>query len=114
MTLRVDDFGFVVPKSGTTGWVDGNKLIADAAHRDAAIAWINYFGSPDSMAVQAVKAGYPVNSEAAVKKLEEMGQAEQVKAVGMRDWDSIDKMTMLDAPDNIEKWTQVWNEFKAG
>ena len=32
----------------------------------------------------------------------------------MKDWDAIGKMTMLDAPRNIEKWTQVWNEYKAG
>jgi hypothetical protein len=32
----------------------------------------------------------------------------------MKNWDAIGKMTMLDAPTNIEKWTQVWNEYKAG
>ena len=57
------DFGFVFPKEGTTGWVDGNMLVKGAAHRDAAIQWINSFGSPESQAALAMKSKYPVNSE---------------------------------------------------
>jgi putative spermidine/putrescine transport system substrate-binding protein/spermidine/putrescine transport system substrate-binding protein len=109
-----DDFGAVVPKAGTTGWVDGNMLVAGAAHHDAALAYINHFGSPESQAAFAVKAGYPISSEAGVKILESSGQTELVEQGGFKNWDAIDGMTMLDAPDNIEKWTQVWNEFKAG
>jgi spermidine/putrescine transport system substrate-binding protein len=108
------DFGFVFPKEGTTGWVDGNMLVKGAAHRDAAIQWINSFGSPESQAALAMKSKYPVNSELAIKLLEQKGQSALVAAVGMKDWDAIGKMTMLDAPANIEKWTQVWNEYKAG
>ncbi|MBI3455004.1 MAG: extracellular solute-binding protein [Candidatus Rokubacteria bacterium] len=108
------DFGFVVPKEGTTGWVDGNMLIKGAAHREAALAWIDYFGSPESQAALAMKTKYPVNSEGAIKLLEQKGQAALIAAVGMKNWDSIGKMTMLDAPSNIEKWTQLWNEYKAG
>jgi putative spermidine/putrescine transport system substrate-binding protein/spermidine/putrescine transport system substrate-binding protein len=108
------DFGFVVPKEGTTGWVDGNMLVKAAAHRDAAIQWIDYFGSPESQAALATKTKYPVASERAIKLLEEKGQSALVAAVGMKNWDAIGKMTMLDAPSNIEKWTQVWNEYKAG
>jgi len=108
------DFGFVVPKEGTTGWVDGNMLVKGAAHRDAAIQWIDYFGSPESQAALAAKTKYPVASEHAIKLLEQKGQGALVAAVGMKNWDAIGKMTMLDAPSNIEKWTQVWNEYKAG
>ncbi len=108
------DFGFVFPKEGTTGWVDGNMLVKGAAHRDAALQWINYFGSPESQAALAMKSKYPVNSEGAIKILEQKGQSALVEAVGMKNWDAIAKMTMLDAPTNIEKWTQVWNEYKAG
>ena len=61
-----------------------------------------------------MKSKYPVNSELAIKLLEQKGQSALVTAVGMKDWDAIGKMTMLDAPSNIEKWTQVWNEYKAG
>jgi len=109
-----DDFGFVYPKAGTTGWVDGNMLVADAAHHDAAIDWINYFGSPESQAAITAKTGYPPNSDKAVELLEKSGHADQVEAVGMKNWGAIDNMVMLDAPDNIDKWTAVWNEFKAG
>jgi len=108
------DFGFVFPKEGTTGWVDGNMLVKGAAHREAAIQWINAFGSPESQAALAMKSKYPVNSEQAIKLLEQKGQGALVNAVGMKNWDAIGKMTMLDAPTNIEKWTQVWNEYKAG
>ncbi len=108
------DFGFVIPKEGTVGWVDGNMLIKGAAHREAALAWIDYFGSPESQAALAMKTKYPVNSEGAVKLLEQKGQSALVQAVGMKDWDAIGKMRMLDAPSNIEKWTQLWNEYKAG
>ena len=108
------DFGFVVPKEGTTGWVDGNMLIKGAAHRQAALMWIDSFGSPESQAALATKTKYPVNSEQAIKLLEQKGQGALVAAVGMKNWGVIEKMTMLDAPSNIEKWTQVWNEYKAG
>jgi spermidine/putrescine-binding protein len=94
--------------------VDGNMLVKGAAHRDAAIQWINSFGSPESQAALAMKSKYPVNSEQAIKLLEQKGQSALVAAVGMKNWDAIGKMTMLDAPTNIEKWTQVWNEYKAG
>ena len=102
------------PKEGTTGWVDGNMLVKGAAHRDAALRWIDAFGSPESQAALAMKSKYPVNSELAIKLLEQKGQSALVSAVGMKNWDAIGKMTMLDAPQNIEKWTQVWNEYKAG
>ena len=108
------DFGFVVPKEGTTGWVDGNMLIKGAAHREAALMWIDSFGSPESQAALAMKSKYPVNSEVAVKLLEQKGQGALVEAVGMKQWGAIEKMIMLDAPSSIEKWTQVWNEYKAG
>jgi putative spermidine/putrescine transport system substrate-binding protein/spermidine/putrescine transport system substrate-binding protein len=108
------DFGFVVPKEGTTGWVDGNMLVKGAAHRAAALEWINYFGSPESQAALATKTKYPVASEQAIKLLEQKGQGALVEAVGMKSWDVIGKMALLTAPANIEKWTQVWNEYKAG
>jgi hypothetical protein len=37
-----------------------------------------------------------------------------VTAVGTKNWDAIGTMPMLDAPANVEKWTQVRNECKAG
>jgi putative spermidine/putrescine transport system substrate-binding protein/spermidine/putrescine transport system substrate-binding protein len=74
-------FGFVFPKEGTTGWVDGNMLVKGAAHRDAAIQWINSFGSPESQAALAMKSKYPVNSELAIKLLEQKGQGALVSAV---------------------------------
>jgi hypothetical protein len=55
-----------------------------------------------------------VSSDAAVKLLEQRGQSELVNAVGMKNWDLVEKMTMLTPPSNIEKWTQIWNEYKAG
>lgn len=108
------DFGFTVPKQGTVGWVDGNMLVKGAAHREAALAWIDYFGSPETQAPMAMKTKFPVSSDAAVKLLEQRGQSELVNAVGMKNWDLVEKMTMLTPPSNIEKWTQIWNEYKAG
>jgi ABC-type Fe3+ transport system substrate-binding protein len=89
-------------------------LVKGAAHREAAVQWIDHFGSPESQAALAAKTKYPVASEQVIKLLEQKGQGALVAAVGMKNWDAIGKMTMLDAPPNIEKWTQIWNECKAG
>ena len=108
------DFGFTVPKQGTVGWVDGNMLVKGAGHRQAALQWIDYFGDPETQAAAAMKTKFPVSSDAAVKLLEQKGQGALVQAVGMKDWGLVERMTMLTPPSNIEKWTQVWNEYKAG
>jgi len=108
------DFGYTIPKQGSVGWVDGNMLIRGAAHRQAALHWIDYFGSPESQAALAMKTKYPVSSEQAIKILEQKGYGALVEAVGMKDWGAVERMTMLDAPQNIEKWTQIWNEYRAG
>ena len=62
----------------------------------------------------AMKTKFPVSSDEAVKLLEQRGQSALVNAVGMKNWDVVEKMTMLTPPSNIEKWTQIWNEYKAG
>ena len=108
------DFGYVVPKQGTVGWVDGNMLVKGASHREAALLWIDYFGAPETQAALAIKTKYPVSSDVAVKLLEQKGQSALVEAAGMKDWGAVEKMTMLRPPSNIEKWTQIWNEYKAG
>jgi spermidine/putrescine transport system substrate-binding protein len=108
------EFSYVVPKQGTVGWVDGNMLVKGASHRQAALLWINYFGSPEAQAALAAKTKYPVSSDAAVKILEQKGQHALVEAAGMNNWGDVEKMTMLKPPTNVEKWTEIWNEYKAG
>lgn len=107
------DFSLIVPKEGTVGWVDGNMLIAGAAHRAAALKWIDYYGSTDTQVAQALAVKYPSANEKAVQWLKDNGHEDWVSAMGMENWDVVDTMVELAPPSDDQKWLNVWNEFKA-
>ena len=108
-----EDWGNVFPAEGVCGWVDGNMLIKNAQHEAAAREWMNYHGSPESQAAQAMVIRYPTTNEKAIQLLKDQGQGELVANAQMDRWDLLESMVLLAPPDNLEAWLSVWNEFKA-
>jgi spermidine/putrescine-binding protein len=112
-TMGGADFAFLVPKEGTTAWVDGDMLIANARHRAAALKWIDYRGGPESQYQAALAIKFPTCNEEAVKMLKNTGHSDWVQAMGMNRFDLIENTVQLTPPADIAAWTKVWNEFKA-
>ena len=74
------DVGWTIPKEGTTGWIDGDMLVAGAEHKAAALRYINHRATPEHMLKLVQKVKYPPTNRETVELLKKQGQEELVRA----------------------------------
>jgi putative spermidine/putrescine transport system substrate-binding protein/spermidine/putrescine transport system substrate-binding protein len=103
-------YGFVIPKEGSTAWIDAWMITKNCQHKDVAEAWINYTLSPQGQKLQADASSFaPVNPETV--SLLSAGQVEQFR-LNNRNW--IFKLSLWKEIPNRAKYQTTWNAFKSG
>jgi putative spermidine/putrescine transport system substrate-binding protein len=109
------ELGFIVPKEGTVGTIDGDSLVKGAAHAEAAKLWINFQHKPENMLKLALRTGYAGADQKAVE-MERANGKEGQKIVEVNKVDTIDdwlpKMALLRPPADPSVWVEAWNEVK--
>jgi spermidine/putrescine transport system substrate-binding protein len=113
--LRTKDAGgppldWSVPKEGTIGWIDGDMLVKGAAHREAALRYIDHRNSPENMFKLISKVKYPPANKKTVELLKAQGFGELVALMGMEHPENALKMELVRVPDNLDDYTEAWNE----
>ncbi|MBZ0262582.1 MAG: extracellular solute-binding protein, partial [Hyphomicrobiales bacterium] len=109
------ELGFIVPKEGTVGTIDGDSLVKGAAHAEAAKLWINFQHKPENMLKLALRTGYAGADKSAVELLKKNGKdgekiAEINKVDTIDEW--LPKMALLRPPADPSIWVEAWNEVK--
>jgi putative spermidine/putrescine transport system substrate-binding protein/spermidine/putrescine transport system substrate-binding protein len=113
MTAQLRAAGFpageVIPAEGTTAWADHWVLTSGAANLNAAYAWLEYASQPFTQKLMADVTNYIVANPAAKGYM----NAQQVAT--QRDIaDYGNKVNFWQWSPRREKYTEVWNEVKAG
>lgn len=113
MTAQLRAAGFpageVIPEEGTTAWADHWVLTKGATNLDAAYAWLEYTSQPFAQKLLADVTNYIVANPAAKSYM----SAEQVAT--QRDLaDYGGRVNFWQWSARREKYTEVWNEVKAG
>ncbi|AFL49168.1 spermidine/putrescine transport system substrate-binding protein [Sinorhizobium fredii] len=62
---------YVVPQEGTLSWLDCVSVIASSPHKQRALEFLDFIGSPESAAANALALTMPTTSSAALKLLPE-------------------------------------------
>lgn len=105
--------GWTIPKEGTHGWVDGDMLAKGAAHKDAALKWINYRQNPENHALMISKAFSGPTNRAAIAILKKMGLGEAVEALGYENPEPVLKMKLQKPPTYLDQYNDAYNEVLA-
>lgn len=113
MTAQLRAAGFpageVIPEEGTTAWADHWVLTKGATNLDAAYAWLEYVSQPFAQKLLADVTNYIVANPAAKSYM----SPEQVAT--QRDLaDYGGRVNFWQWSARREKYTEVWNEVKAG
>jgi putative spermidine/putrescine transport system substrate-binding protein/spermidine/putrescine transport system substrate-binding protein len=93
------DAAMTIPKEGAVGWLDCWVMSVGAQDRDLAHAWIDLMLQKEVGTYITAKAGYANTTD--------------VEANNKAGFDYADKLTILEAPENFQKRTELWNEVKA-
>ncbi|OAP40871.1 spermidine/putrescine ABC transporter substrate-binding protein [Sinorhizobium glycinis] len=62
---------YSVPKEGTLSWIDCVSVTAGSPHKQRALEFLNFIGSPDGAAANALALTMPTSSSAALKLMPE-------------------------------------------
>jgi spermidine/putrescine transport system substrate-binding protein len=62
---------YSVPEEGTLSWIDCVSVLASSPHRQRALEFLDFIGSPEGAAANAVALTMPTTSDAALKLLPE-------------------------------------------
>jgi spermidine/putrescine-binding protein len=107
------DVGFVVPKEGTVGFIDGNCIVKSSTNKANGLKWLNYYNSPEVNAKMSEAASLAPCNRIAVDLLEKSGKKEFVDLMRMRNMEQdIGAATLYQPPANIQDWINAWNEVK--
>jgi spermidine/putrescine transport system substrate-binding protein len=109
-----DPVAYVVPKEGAVGWLDSWTIVKEAPHPELAYKWIDYM---TSVAFQSRWAQDPDRSSPGPANLEALESLpKDVIARIQADPAMLDKLTLQRAvpPQELEEWTKLWQEVKAG
>jgi putative spermidine/putrescine transport system substrate-binding protein/spermidine/putrescine transport system substrate-binding protein len=110
-TLRGAGFpaGETIPQEGTTAWADHWVLTSGAKNLDAAYAWLEYASQPFTQKLLADVTNYIVANPAAKSYMTPAQVATQRDIA-----DYGDKVNFWQWSPRRDKYTEVWNEVKAG
>ncbi len=113
MTAQLRGAGFpageVIPAEGTTAWADHWVLTSGAKNLDAAYAWLEYTAQPFTQKLLADVTNYIVANPGAKSYMTQ----DQV-AVQRDIADYGDKVNFWQWSPRRDKYTEIWNEVKAG
>ncbi len=113
MTAQLRAAGFpageVIPEEGTTAWADHWVLTTGATNLDAAYAWLEYTSQPFAQKLLADVTNYIVANPAARSYMtpEQVATQRDLADYGGR-------VNFWQWSPRREKYTEVWNEVKAG
>ncbi len=113
MTAQLRAAGFpageVIPEEGTTAWADHWVLTKGATNLDAAYAWLEYTSQPFAQKLLADVTNYIVANPAAKSYMtpEQVATQRDLADYGGR-------VNFWQWSARREKYTEVWNEVKAG
>ncbi|HMV31542.1 MAG TPA: extracellular solute-binding protein [Gemmatimonadales bacterium] len=113
MTAQLRAAGFpageVIPEEGTTAWADHWVLTKGAHNLDAAYAWLEYASQPFTQKLLADVTNYIVANPAAKGYMtpEQVATQRDIADYGTR-------VNFWQWSPRREKYTEVWNEVKAG
>ncbi len=113
MTAQLRAAGFpageVIPEEGTTAWADHWVLTRGARNLDAAYAWLEYTSQPFTQKLLADVTNYIVASPGARSYMspEQVATQRDIADYGTR-------VNFWQWSPRREKYTEVWNEVKAG
>ncbi|MFO1037862.1 MAG: extracellular solute-binding protein [Geminicoccaceae bacterium] len=93
------DAAMVIPKEGAIGWLDCWNISKGCRDLGLATAWMDIVLSPEVGTYLSSKLGYGNTTN-----------AEANTAAGMT---YADKLIYLEAPEDFQKRTEIWNEVKA-
>lgn len=111
--LRKQNFpvGEVIPKEGTTGWIDHWVMTNGAKNLNAAYAWLEYTAQPFTQKLMADFTNYTVANPNAAQYM----TPEQVAGLHMNDIAGYGRnVNYWQWSPRREKYQEVWNEIKAG
>ncbi len=111
--LRKQGFpvGEVIPKEGTTGWVDHWVMTTGAKNLDAAYAWLEYTAQPFTQKLMADVTNYTVSNPNSATYM----TADQAAGLHMSDLGGYGHgVNYWKWSPRREKYQEVWNEIKAG
>jgi len=103
------DFGYTIPKEGTTGWSDSWMIIKGSPHVEVAHQWMNYMLEGEAQKKLVAASGYwPVSSDI-VPLLSEKEKADY----HINDLDAYFKSIYFwETVKNFDEWNDLWTEFK--
>lgn len=104
------NIGELIPKEGTTGWIDHWMVTAASKQQAAAQAWINYAIDPRVQKLVADVTNYGVANPKTVQYM----PAEQAAGIHINDMDNYMKpISFWEPVPRRDKYNEVWNEVKA-
>jgi putative spermidine/putrescine transport system substrate-binding protein/spermidine/putrescine transport system substrate-binding protein len=113
MTAQLRSGGFpageTIPQEGTTAWADHWVLTSGAKNLDAAYAWLEYAAQPFTQKLLADVTNYIVANPASKSYMSPQQVATQRDIA-----DYGDKVNFWQWSQRRDKYTEVWNEVKAG
>lgn len=100
----------VNPKEGTQGWVTSTCLSAGSSNVDNAYKFLDYVISPSYGLPLGTDFGYPLASKQTMAKI----PAAKRRDMFLQDPNLIEKMVFWKPAANMQAWTNLWNQVKAG
>jgi spermidine/putrescine-binding protein len=108
----MDNIEWVIPKEGTLAWVDGLAMTTGARNPELVHLLIDHLLAPEQQAQLYELMGFGLANSAAIDLLPEEA-VEQLER--MDPASNADKRFVPWGPvEDFDRWTQTWNEIKAG
>ncbi|MBV8913073.1 MAG: extracellular solute-binding protein [Acetobacteraceae bacterium] len=101
--------GFLPPE-GFIGYFDGDCLVKGAAHRDAALAWLQHRVRPQYVMENFLKYKRPLAYKGPLEILRQQGQAELAHELFYDQPEIISKMVVIGPPPDIGAYVDAFNE----
>ena len=107
------EIGWVIPKEGTFGWVDGDMLVKGSENRASALALLDFIHHPDYAAQNMKRLPRGCCNRAAVDLLIEQGESRLVEE-NLMDRPELVSQTQIDrAPSDLDAYAKAWNQVMA-
>lgn len=102
--------GELIPREGTTGWIDNLMIPAASKNKELAMKWIEYVTTAEQMKKVADVTNYSVANPGAAKLM----TAEQAKALYMDNPDVyFNQINFWQNVPRRDKYNELWNEVKS-
>ena len=103
-----------LPKEGYVGYYDGDCLVKGAAHKDAAVAWLQDKCQAKWLAMNFMRMYRPLAFKSGYDALVKDGKKELADSLAYNKPELAQKMVLKGAPPNIGDYVDAFNEAMAG